>query len=267
MSSSSAFDLDRIGGRRSLDALVLEILAAGEEALRLYRSGVANRAETKLDKSPVTEADRAVEARLRSFLMAEHPGTGFLGEESGTESENAAMKWIVDPIDGTRAFLRGLPTWSILLTLEADGIPVVGVAYLPAAEDLFVGVRGGGTYANGRPVRLSKVASLESALVCHGGLQQFTAYGHTALLSKLGEGTFTQRGFADFDGYRQMLLGRADAMVDPGIQPYDVGPAAVLIEEAGGTWSDFAGERSIYSGTFVASNGPIHAPLLALLRR
>ena len=173
---------------------------------------------------------------------------------------------MVDPIDGTRAFIRGLPTWSILFGVEAEGEPVLGVAFLPAAGDLFIGARGHGATCNGRPLHLSRVAKLEDALVCHGGLQQFTADGLEGALPALSRATYTTRGFADFDGYRQLLLGRADAMVDPAVQPYDLCPAAVLVREAGGRFTAFDGTETIHGGSGLATNGPLHDALVALLR-
>jgi histidinol phosphatase-like enzyme (inositol monophosphatase family) len=261
------FDLDRLGGVRALRALVDEVLAAGEDALALYRGGAAGRAQTKVDRSPVTEADRAVEARLRKYFAKHHPGVGFLGEESGEgEPTTTDMRFVVDPIDGTRAFLRGLPTWSILVGLEADGVPSVGIAFFPVSGDLYVGVRGAGATGNGRPLRVSQVDALDAALVCHGSLQQFTAHGAGHLLARLGERTYTQRGFADFDGFRRVLEGKADAMIDPGVMPWDLCPAAVLVREAGGRFTSMAGEATIYGQSGLASNGALHDALLALLR-
>ncbi len=261
----SPFDLDRIGGRRALDALVSEVLACGEVALQMYAGGAAARASRKLDKSPVTEADEAVEAKLRAFLASRFPDAGFFGEESGKRDESASLRFVVDPIDGTRAFIRGIPTWSILVALEADGEPVVGIAYMPAADDLFVGVRGDGAYHNGRPLRVSRIERLDSAMVCHGALAQFTVDGLGEALVRLGEGVDTCRGFADFDGYRQLLLGRADAMVDPDVKPYDVGPAAVLVREAGGRFTDLTGAETIHGRGALASNGILHDALVALV--
>ncbi len=261
------FDLDRIGGPRALDALVDEVLAAGDEALRLYRAGAANRTKQKPDRSPVTEADEAVERRLRAFLAERYPEHGFLGEETGGAGADAALRWVVDPIDGTRAFIRGIPTWSILVGLEHEGEPVVGVAYLPAGHDLFVAVRGHGAWDNGRPITaLSRVAAVEEAVVTHGALSQFTDLGLGYLLPRLGKGTYTQRGFADFDGYRQLLRGRVDAMVDPGVAPWDICPAAVLVREAGGRLTSLDGHDTIHGGGSVASNGAVHDGLLALLQ-
>lgn len=263
--SAPAFDLDRIGGRRAFDALVDEVLGAGEDAVRALRDGAARRVMTKPDRSPVTEADQAVETRLRGFMERRFAHVGFVGEETGTGNADAALRFIVDPIDGTRAFVRGLPTWSILVGLEADGEPVAGIAHFPASGDLFVGVRGHGAYGNGRPLRVSAIDSLDGALIAHGSLQQFTAAGFGAMLTHLGERTHTQRGFADFDGYRQMLWGRADGMVDPSVQPWDLCAAAVLIREAGGRFTDLAGNETIYAGIGVASNGVVHDALLDVL--
>lgn len=260
------FDLDRIGGPRALDALVDEILTAGEEALVMFRRGVGARAERKPDRSPVTEADTAVEARLRAFLAGRFPDAGFLGEESGGEGEERALRFVVDPIDGTRAFVRGLPTWSILVGLEADGLPVVGIALFPATGDLYVGVHGGGAHGNGRPLHVSAIASLDDALIAHGSLQQFTSQGLGHVLATLGEATHTQRGFADFDGFRRVLEGKADAMVDPGTRPWDLCPAAVLVREAGGRFTSLSGEETIHGGSALASNGLLHPALLELVK-
>ncbi len=235
--------------------------------MRLYRGGAADRSRTKQDKSPVTEADEAVERRLRVFIGKEFPDAGFLGEETGARGPNASgTRFIVDPIDGTRAFIRGLPTWSILVGVEHVGEPVVGVAFMPAAGDLFVGVRGIGSRANGRPVRLSTVDTLAHATVSHGGLAQFTQAELAGALTKLADGTSTQRGFADFDGYRQLLFGRVDAMIDPGTTPWDLCAAAALTRAAGGRFTSLDGEETIYGGGAIASNGLVHDALVQLLR-
>lgn len=260
-----SFDLDRIGGHRGLASLVDEVLAAGEDALRLYRSGAAERAQIKPDRSPVTEADQAVEQRLRGYLAARYPNAAFLGEETGaSEDTQASLRFVVDPIDGTRAFVRGIPTWSILVGLEAEGIPSVGVALFPASGDLYIAVRGGGATGNGRPLAVSSVRSLADACVCHGSLQQFTENNVPHLLPRIANRTHTQRGFADFDGFRNVLHGRADAMIDPGVQPWDLCAAAVLVREAGGEFTSMSGENTIYGKSGLASNGHVHAELLTL---
>lgn len=263
---SQRFDMDRIGGRAALVELVDEVLAAGEEALRLYRAGAANRSKRKPDRSPVTEADETVEKRLSMYLRKRYPEAGFLGEETGAAGPSeAGLRWVVDPIDGTRAFIRGIPTWSILVGLEADGRPVLGVAYMPGDDDLFIAIDGEGAWGNGRPLHVSRVDSLDDAVVSHGALSQFTDLQLGHLLPRLGQRTYTQRGFADFDGYRQLLLGRLDAMVDPGVAPWDICAAAVLVREAGGRLTDLEGDETIHGGGALASNGAVHDALLALL--
>ncbi len=268
MLGAMSFDLDRIGGRSALATLIDEVLSAGEEARRLYRSGVANRTRKKPDRSPVTEADEAVEKRLSAYLRERYPEAGFLGEETGSAGPSqAGLRWVVDPIDGTRAFIRGIPTWSILVGLEADGRPVLGVAYMPAAEDLFFAVEGEGAWGNGRPLAVSHVDSLADCAVTHGALSQFTDLQLGHLLPRLGEATYTQRGFSDFDGYRQLLFGRVDAMIDPGVAPWDICAAAVLVREAGGRLTSLDGEETIHGGGAVASNGAVHDALIQLLAR
>ena len=258
------FDAERIGGLGALQPLTDAIVQAGELALKHFNQGVV--AEIKPDRSPVTTADREVEQTIRDYVAEHYPHAEFYGEESGRHGDNAELRFIVDPIDGTRAFVRGLPTWSVLLGIEVDGAPVVGVAYMPASEDLFVGVHGQGTTHNGKPTRVSTVAPLSDATVMHGSLQQFTEAGVSHALVGLADACDSARGYPDFDGYRQVLLGRADAMVDPGVKPWDICAAAVLIREAGGRFTSMTGEETIYGGTAVASNGAIHDELIAALR-
>ncbi|MFT3921414.1 MAG: inositol monophosphatase family protein [Myxococcales bacterium] len=256
-----------LGGRPAFDDLIDAVLRAGDLAISLYRAGASERAETKPDRSPVTEADRAVEAAIAKVVAERFPQAAFFGEETGGERARVGgLRFVVDPIDGTRAFLRGMPSWSILIGIEHDGEPLAGIAYMPALGELFTAVRGEGAYANGRPIRLSRVSKLENALICHGGLAQFTDDGREALLGKLARATYTQRGLADFASYRALLLGQADAVVDPAVQPYDVAAAAAILREAGGQLTSLTGEPTIYGPGALASNGHLHGELVALLQ-
>lgn len=257
------FDIDRIGGSAGLRALEQLVFRAGDAAMRRFAQGVV--ADKKPDRSPVTAADREVEQTIRDYVFSEYPHAEFFGEETGVHGNNPELRFVVDPIDGTRAFIRGLPTWSVLLGIEAKGVPVVGLAYMPAANDFFVAVRGHGATHNGRPIYVSKVAVLAEATVTHGCLQQFTESGLSSALVRLADATDSARGFPDFDGYRQVLLGRSDAMVDPGVKPYDICAAAVLIREAGGRLTSIEGQETIYGGGAIASNGAIHDELVATL--
>ncbi len=263
---SESFDLDRIGGPRALSALVDEVLGCGEDAERFFREGAAKRATRKPDNSPLTEADGALEKRLRSYIARSFPDAAFLGEETGAGGEpSAAMRFVVDPIDGTRAFMRGIPTWSVLVGIEYQGTPVVGIALMPAAGDLFVGVLGDRADMNGRPIHLSGIDRLEEATVCHGMLGHFAEVDAMPLLHQLAEGTYTQRGVHDFDGMRQVLTGRAEAMVDAGAFPWDLCAPAAIIAAAGGRLTSIEGAPSIYKSGGIASNGHVHDALVTLL--
>jgi histidinol-phosphatase len=258
--------LERIGGRAAFSDLIDAVIRGGELALGLYRDGAGARAQMKPDRSPVTEADRAVELHLRAFVAQRFPGATFFGEETGGDARGAGLRFVVDPIDGTRAFTRGLPTWSVLVGLELDGEPVAGVAYLPAAGDLFSAVRGEGVFDNGRPAQLSNVRALSDAAIAHGGLAQFTDGGCEEQLMLLARATYTQRGLGDFAGYRALLRGQVDAVVDPAIQPYDIAAAAVMVREAGGRLTARDGSETIYGGYAIASNGHVHDELVNLLK-
>ena len=260
---SEGFDISRIGGRGGLQALQDVARRAGDSALKHFQQGVIP--EKKPDRSPVTVADREAEQIIRDHVELAHPDAGFLGEETGSREGSTGLRFIVDPIDGTRAFVRGWSTWSVLLGIEAEGVPVVGIAYMPAAGDFFVAVQGKGATHNGKPVRVSKIGPLSDATVTHGGLQQFTQSGVGEALLRLSDACDIARGCPDFDGYRQILLGRSDAMVDPGVQPYDICAPAVLIREAGGRLTSFRGDETIYAGGAIASNGIIHDELVAAL--
>ncbi len=260
------FDLARLGGRAAFEDLIDAVLQGGELALTLFRGGAGERAVKKPDRSPVTEADRAVELHLSEFIAKRFPSAKFFGEETGGGDDTTqGLRFVVDPIDGTRAFMRGMPTWSVLVGIEYGGEPVAGVAYMPAAHDLFTAIQGHGAYVNGRPARLSHTEHLADSLVCHGGLAQFTDDGREDLLGRLSRSTYTQRGVSDFASYRALLLGQADAVVDPGVQPYDVAAACVLVREAGGTFTALDGTPTIYGPGALASNGHVHQALLRVV--
>lgn len=261
---SAPFDLDLLGGESCFADLITEVVSAGEDALAQFREGVASSVKIKPDRSPVTLADHHVETRLRAFLARRVPQAGILGEETGGGEQAMALRFIVDPIDGTRAFIRGIPTWSVLVGVEHHGEPAAGIAFMPALGELFVAVRGHGATGNGRPLHVSATASLADAMVCHGSLAQFTDNRVERALGALARASYSQRGHADFDGYRAVLRGQADAMVDPGIQPWDVCAVAVLIREAGGTFTALDGRPTIYGPGAIASNGKIHDELCAL---
>ena len=204
-----------------------------------------------------------METLLRDYLHRHFESAGFLGEESGKHDlPEADLVFVVDPIDGTRAFVRGLPTWSVLLAACWKGVPVVGVAFMPQTGDLFVGAAGHGVTWNGKPVGISHVERLDQALVVHGALGQFAETQTLPILSALATQTHTQRGLGDFANYRELLGGRADAVVDPGLKRWDIAPAILMVREAGGLVTQFDGNEALTDGNWVASNGrPSFGPL------
>lgn len=256
-----------IGGQDGLSAIEAVVREAGRKALALAEEVAAGNWEKKSDESPVTVADREVENIIKRYLETTYPGIAFEGEETGKNATHAEWSFLLDPIDGTRSFLRGIPTWSTLLALTRRGEPMLGLAHFPADGDMLIGIDQVGTVCNGKPVALSQVAHLKDATVSHGLLHQFTDEGYGDLLCALGKHTYVQRGFADFDGYRKLLLGYVDAMIEPGPQPWDLAPASVMVRAAGGRFSDFLGAARIDGRSSVASNGLVHDDVLALIAR
>ncbi len=190
--------------------------------------------ETKADGSPVTEADRAAERAIREVLRGAIPGVGVLGEEFGAEGETVARHWVVDPIDGTIAFSRGIPLFGTLIALVEEGRSVLGLIDLPMLDERYVGWQGGGCRRNGAPVRVSEQASLEGALVAHGDALCFEQAGRRPMFERMARELAMLRGYTDAFGHGQLLGGGVDAMVDFMLNPWDVAATQILVPEAGG---------------------------------
>jgi len=251
--------------RGLLDAALAAARAAGAVALRYFTGGFE--VSHKADQSPVTQADREAEETIVERLRASFPDVGFLGEEYGAQG-NQDRRWIVDPIDGTKNFVRGTPYWATLIALEEDGEVTLGVVYAPATGDLLWAQRGRGAFANGAPLRVSTVDRLAAATLVHSSLR----FLRTAEDGRYWDGfvrlvdrTDRQRGFGDYLAYTFVLRGQAEVALEADLKPWDLAPFVVLFEEAGGRFTDFAGRRTIYSGTALASNGRLHGEVLALL--
>jgi histidinol-phosphatase len=239
--------------------------AAGAVALRYFRQDVE--VTLKPDRTPVTRADREAEEAVVARLGAAFPGIGFLGEESGARGDQR-RRWIVDPIDGTTNFVRGIPYWATLLALEEDGEVTLGVVHAPAAGELLWARRGAGAFADGRPLRVSAVGRLAEATLVHSSLRYLRELDPPRAWDgfvRLVDATQRQRGFGDYFGYTFVLRGQAELMIECDLKPWDLAPFAVIFPEAGGRLTDFEGRPTIYSGTVVASNGRLHAEALALL--
>jgi myo-inositol-1(or 4)-monophosphatase len=189
--------------------------------------------ETKADGSPVTEADRAAERAMRAVLRSFDPSLGILGEEYGQEG-NAERGWLLDPIDGTIAFSRGIALFTTLIALLENGEPVLGLIDVPGLDERYLGFRGAGVRRNGEPVHVSRETDLARAIVATGDPFQFDRFGARPAYQRLCAELPLLRGYTDAFGHSQVLHGGVAAMVDPGIQPWDAAPTQILVPEAGG---------------------------------
>jgi histidinol phosphatase-like enzyme (inositol monophosphatase family) len=204
---------------------------ARKETLPRFRSVAV---EAKGDGTPVTEADFAAERVIRKRLQQGFPEFAILGEEYGAEGRSDGPEWIVDPIDGTLGFSRGIPLFSTLIALAVDGEPVMGLIDLPALDERYVGWKGGGCRRNGVPTRVSEETDLQRAIISHGDPYCFDDSGERPAFDRMAREIPHLRGYTDAFGYAQVLGGGVGAMVDMGLRIWDVAPAQILIPEAGG---------------------------------
>ncbi len=278
MSADAAFGLDwsaglRRGTEAELDGWLALAHAACDEADEIARGSFRRDLEitTKPDRTFVTQADTALERAIRGRIAAANPDHGIVGEEYGTEGAAAAVRWYIDPIDGTHNFIRGVPLFGTLLAVERDGELQAAVLSAPALHERWWARRGGGAWARGmdddaaRQLRVSRVATLADAQLLYGSAHEIEnsglAPGFRALLGEV----WRERGFGDFWGYALLAGGAAEAMVEVGLSTWDAAAPMVLVEEAGGRATDFDGRRAIDSGSFVVSNGILHDAVLARL--
>src|SRR5262245_46213786 len=241
--------------------------AAGEIALAYYggRFDVA----LKADQTPVTQADQEAEQLIVDRLGRAFPDHGFLGEEFG-DAGGKDRRFIIDPIDGTKNFVRGIPVWATLLALEEHGEVTAGVIHNPALGELFWAQRGGGAFRNGERVSVSHIARLAEAQLIHSALRPLRESGHWERFGRLVDATDRQRGFGDYMGYTLVAEGKAEIYAEiyvegSGLRPWDLAPCKILVEEAGGLFTDLTGRPTIYTGSAIATNGHLHEAALALL--
>jgi len=247
---------------RALAAAVDAARAAGAIAMKYYTGGFD--VTIKPDDTPVTQADREAEEAIVDALGRVFPDWGFLGEEFGARGA-VDIRWIIDPIDGTKNFVRHIPVWATLLALEAHGEIVAGVIHNPVGGELYAARRGGGTRLNGRRVRVSDIGDLWTATLLHAGLRLYRKAGVWDGLVRLADATARQRGFGDYLGYALVAEGKAEIYVEVDLKPWDLAPCKIVVEEAGGRFTDLSGAPTIYSGHALATNGRLHEAALALL--
>ena len=246
-------------------ALALQLADLADEiTLRHFRSERLA-TWTKPDLTPVTEADRAVEQALRERLAEQRPDDGVLGEEFGAHGSGDA-RWIIDPIDGTKNYLRGVPVYATLIALERDGEQAVGVCSAPAMGRRWWAARGAGAFADGRRLRVSRVAELGDAFLCYGSLTGWEEHGSGERFLDLVRRCWRTRGFGDFWIHLLVAEGAADLAVEPEVSVWDLAAVKVIVEEAGGRFTDLAGVARADGGSAVCSNGLLHDQVLAALR-
>lgn len=241
-----------------LDFAIRAARAAGRFTLSYFQTGAA--VEIKGDATPVTAADKGAERLIRELLAQEYPGEAILGEEEG--GTEATERWVVDPIDGTKSFICGVPLYATLLSYEIDNVAQLGVCYFPALDEMLYAELGQGAFFNGRPANVSKKTSLEGSVFACGGLQSMKKHGRDQGFARISERALATRTWSDAYGHALVATGRVEAMVDPVVAHWDISALSVIVREAGGKFTDFRG-RDTLALEAVSSNGHLHAAVLA----
>lgn len=238
---------------------------AGEITLKYFRK--TPETTTKTDGSYVTIADREAEAYMRRAITARFPDDGILGEEEGETHGRSGRRWIIDPIDGTFAFVHGVPFYGVLIGVEIDGEMSVGVINIPALDELVSAAKGVGCFLNGEPARVSQTERLEDALLLSTDFFACERYGFGKAAELLQARAKTSRTWGDCYGYVLVATGRADIMLDPVMNLWDCAALLPIMEEAGGTFTDWAGVPTASGGNSIATNGFLFADVMRLVSR
>lgn len=235
-------------------------------ALRHFRAA-GLRVDDKDDGSPVSEADRAIEVMARELVVARAPEVGVFGEEGVETPSDNGVRLIIDPIDGTRNFVRGIPVFASLLAIEHDGVVIAGVVSAPALRSRWHAARGEGAFAGTRRIHVSSVSDLARSQVFHGDLSGRSEGPRPPRLHELFTASERTRGFGDF--YQHMLVaeGAGEVAIDPKMQPWDIAAVKIVVEEAGGRATSFEGVDTIAGGSLLSTNGVLHDRVVAMLRR
>ncbi len=237
---------------------------AGRLTLGYFQTGI--RPDFKSDETPVTVADRLSEELIRRRIEDRYPMHAIVGEEGGvTEREGAAFRWYVDPIDGTKAFIHGVPLYAVLIGLEIDGQVAVGAAYFPALDEMIAAADGLGCWWNGRRAHVSTVNDLSRSVVAYTSTTTFAQYGHAAAWERLQKATWFQAGWSDAYAYLLAASGRVEIALDPVMNAWDSGPFPPILREAGGYFGDWRGNVTIHSPTALATTQTLLPEVLRLL--
>ena len=238
---------------------------AGDITLEYFRKKPET--STKSDGSYVTIADRQAEAYLRAEIAKRFPDDGVDGEEEGELKGRSGRRWIVDPIDGTFAFVHGVPFYGVLIALEIEGEASVGVVNIPALGEVVSAAKGVGCFFNGEPARVSNTAELKDALLLATDFTACERYGFGRAAELLQERAKASRTWGDCYGYVLVATGRADVMLDPVMNLWDCAPLLPIMEEAGGTFTDWQGVRIADGGNAIATNGVLFDEVMSVIRQ
>jgi histidinol-phosphatase len=222
--------------------------------------------ERKADNSPVTVADRETERKLRELIGRAWPDHGIIGEEYGQAANTADFTWIIDPIDGTKSFVQGVPLYGVLIGLTKGQSPVVGVAHFPALNETVYAARGEGCYWNGRRVHVSTVDAINRAVLLASEVLIPDNLAKSEAWQRLARAAYIRRTWGDSYGYALVATGRAEIMVDAAMHVWDCAPFGVILEEAGGTFTDWTGTPTIYGSDSIATNGLLFEPVMSLIK-
>ena len=249
--------------RDLLDFAVDAAMQAGRVTLASFQTGVP--VERKADASPVTVADRAAEQLLRQLIERRFPDHAIFGEEFGETDRDSTHRWIIDPIDGTQSFIRGVPLYGVLVGLEIAGEMVLGVAGFPALGEMVAAATGHGCTWNSRPARVSTTNRLADAAMSFTSAATLVRLQSSAW-ARLQQATSVQRGWGDCYGHCLVATGRADIMLDPVLSPWDCAALLPILREAGGTFTDWTGQSTIAGGDGLSTNGVLFEQVMAIVR-
>lgn len=250
--------------REQMEFAVEAAWQAGKITLRYYQGGVEP--EWKEDESPVTVADREAEKKIREMIEETYPEDGIIGEEFGEKESRSGNRWLIDPIDGTKSFLQGVPLYGVLIAMENADTVGVGVAYMPALDEMVWAARGEGCWWNGRRAGVSDVKELQDACICYTSGPSFTEQGKGDAWKRLVDEVRLVRGWGDCYGHILVATGRAEASFDPIMNPWDCGPLLPILEEAGGTFTDWQGCATIYGEDAFSTNGHLFSAVMEQLK-
>jgi len=260
---------------------------AGKITLGYFNAGV--RPDYKADDTPVTAADRAAEEFIRAEIEKRYPTHAILGEEFGENviagrwssspepagnpaetgrrayRDQTAFRWILDPIDGTKSFLRGVPLYGVLIGLEIEGVIKVGAAYFPGTDEMLCAAEGLGAWWNGRRARVSEIGSFERAFICYTNVRNMEKYGRGAAWERINAAAYAARGWSDAYGYLCAATGRAEAMLDPVMNIWDCGPFPVIFQEAGGYFGSWDGRAGHTHNEALACNAALKDEILRMI--